>query len=186
MKIDATHYLDYLEKEMHIMGVLSTFSLAVPSLIIERVASLEDKSLAYNFFATLLQKSSPLLVVASILMLTAAAFFYRQRSRLGFHYGQIALEIAIPEYTKIELKERLKTADSWKVWVPYHLAKSAIIFAVIGYICSSLSVCVCFIYAHCLLLAILLVGMYMALCWWIYCNSCKYNYDDKIHIPLID
>jgi hypothetical protein len=49
----AEHYLEYLDKEMHILGVLSTFCLAVPSLIIERIASMDDKSLAYDFFATL-------------------------------------------------------------------------------------------------------------------------------------
>src|SRR5450631_4515690 len=98
-EMKAENYLDYLDKEMHILGVLSTFCLAVPSLIIERIASLDDKSFARNYSVLLLHNGSPFLVIACILMFIGAAFFYQQRSRLAWTYGQMALELAIPYST---------------------------------------------------------------------------------------
>src|ERR1700733_14082651 len=127
----AEHYLDYLDKEMHILGVLSTFCLAVPSLIIERIASLDDKSIAHDFFIMLLCNGSPPLIVACILMFIAAAFFYKQRSRLSWTYGQMALEIAIPIATGKTLEKRLKETDQWPTWIPYHCAKAAGILAIL-------------------------------------------------------
>jgi uncharacterized membrane protein len=181
----AENYLDYLDKEMHILGVLSTFCLAVPSLIIERLSSLDDKSLGYDFFAALLCNGLPLLVVGCLLMFVGAASFYKQRSRLAWTYGQMALEIAIPNSTGKTLTERLKETDEWPTWIPYHCAKSAGILAILGFGCAVLSIFCPFFQAHCLACAIMLVGLLIILIVWICRNSKTYKDKEKIHVPFI-
>ena len=126
-------YLDYLDKEMSIMGVLSTFCLAVPSLCWERVISADEKSIVLDFLVKLLGNGSLYLVIASGLMVFGAASFYKQRSRLAWYYGQIALKVALPDYTAREIDKWLKDADSWETWIPYHLSKCAIFFAAVEY-----------------------------------------------------
>jgi hypothetical protein len=49
LKCRPDRYLDYLNKGLSIMGVLSTFCLAVPSLICERVISAAPTPLGYKF-----------------------------------------------------------------------------------------------------------------------------------------
>jgi hypothetical protein len=183
--VNAEKYLDYLDKEMHIMGVLSTFCLAVPSLIIERLASWDDKSVFYTFFSTLLNSGSPPLFLGIMLMFLGAAFFYKQRSRLAWTFGQIALEIALPNYTGSTLENRLKVADSWKTWIPYHCAKAAGYMSILGFTCAVLSVYFTSFRAYCWLCALAVAVLFGILCIWIYHNSEKYNYDNTIHIPLI-
>jgi len=118
MSIQAERYLDYLDKEMSIMGVLSTFCLAVPSLFLERVVSADEKSIAHDFLLKLWSNGWLFLVVATGIMFFGAAYFYKQRSRLAWYYGQIALKMALADYTARSLEEWLKDADSWETWIP--------------------------------------------------------------------
>lgn len=185
MNANPENYLNYLEKEMHIMGVLSTFCLAVPVVVIERISSLDDKSLCRGIVATLLCNGWPLLVVACMFMLLGAAFFYLQRSRLAWTYGQIALETAIPQYTGKLLTDRLKEADSWNTWKPYHYAKSACTMAALGFIGAGLSVRFQFFHVHSQDCVVALVMLLVILVLWICRNSEKYNYEDSIRIPFI-
>jgi hypothetical protein len=185
MSAEYEHYLDYLEKEMHIMGVLSTFCLAVPSLILGRIVSLDTNSIAYDYFFSLLQTCSPLLIGASAFMLVAATFFYFQRSYLAFNYGQIALEMALPNYTRIDVAKRLKNADAWVSWIPYHQAKGAIIYGAIGYFFAFvLAFWPCLAWL-CWVIIIVQFVLYCSLCKRIDFHSKKYRHCDSIKIKHI-
>jgi SET domain len=53
MNIKVENYLEYLDKEMTIAGVLTTFCLAIPALLFERIVSVDEKSITYQFFVDL-------------------------------------------------------------------------------------------------------------------------------------
>jgi hypothetical protein len=80
---DPKPYLDYLDKEMTIMGVLSTFCLAVPALFFERIIAANEKSIGHDFLNRLVSMGSIYMITASVLMLFAAMYFYKQRSLLA-------------------------------------------------------------------------------------------------------
>jgi hypothetical protein len=131
MNDGADRYLSYLGKEMNIMGILSTFCVAVPALVLERLASAaKDTDLA-----TIWSSGKPYFWIASALLLVSAALFYKQRSLLAFYYGRIARgepplpHVAVPDY-----KTWTDWADSWTTWIPYHAAFWIGVVAVLEYI----------------------------------------------------
>src|SRR5438034_7757175 len=85
-------YLDYLEKEMTIMGVLSAFCVAALSLALNQVLGAEKETA----FHAIRDHGLPYMVLGSLFLLAGAWFFYRQRSLLAWFYGQIALAMAAP------------------------------------------------------------------------------------------
>ncbi len=108
-------YLDYLDKEMNIMGILSAFCTATVAFALkELLAADADKSLAKIW-----ENSRCFVVIGSLLIFGAAAWFYRQRSDLAWYYGQISLTQAAPQVIRFKLFEWLRDADSWKTWIPY-------------------------------------------------------------------
>jgi hypothetical protein len=177
----AEHYLDYLDKEMSIMGVLSTFCLAVPSLFLERVISADEKSIAHDFLLKLWCDSWLFLVIATLMMFFRAVYFYKQRSRLAWYYGQIALKMALSSYTAHELEKWLKKADGWETWIPYHWAKCAIIFAVTGFTLAVLSVYIDFIRNLCIPIVVALLILFALLLIHIWRNSKRFNFQEKIY-----
>ncbi len=177
----AEHYLDYLDKEMGIMGVLSTFCLAVPSLFFERVISADEKSIAHDFLVKLWSNGWLFLIVATCMSLLGAAYFYKQRSRLAWYYGQIALKMALPNYTAHELEEWLKKADGWETWIPYHWAKCAIVFASTGFALAFLSVYIEFVGSLCIRVTVLLLILFVLLLVHIWRNSKRFNDEEEIY-----
>jgi len=119
-------YLEYLEKEMTIMGLLSTFCVAVVALVLEKV--LGAKASENMFLADIGQHGRWPLMVASAWMIFAAFYFYRQRSRLAWLYGQIALSLS---KNPLETKDWLMEADAWTTWLHYH---AAFAFMVLGFL----------------------------------------------------
>jgi hypothetical protein len=108
-------YLDYLEKEMTITGILSTFCVAVVGLALQKVVSANPEETPY--LNDIWKQGWLSLILASLWMLLAALFFYRQRSRLGWVYGQISLSVSV---TPQRTNEWLNEADSWPTWLHYH------------------------------------------------------------------
>lgn len=124
-------YLNYLDKEMTIMGILSTFAIAVPAFVLERAFSAGS-----GFFYDLRTLGQNYLLTGSALMLLAAAAFYKQRSQLAWYYGQIALDIAL---ARPVLEDRLKDADSWSTWLPYNFGLAILFLAFLQYLFAVLS-----------------------------------------------
>ena len=178
MEEKAKYYLDYLDKEMSIMGVLSTFSVAVPSILIERIVSSSKESIAYSFLHSLIDNGLSYLIISLALMFFTAACFYKQRSLLAWYYGQLSLEISLPKYTLRRVKEWLKDADSWETWIPYNIAFWILFFAFIFFGLALASIFNQFIqiYTFQICSGLLVILIFWLL--WLSRNSIKYKFSD--------
>lgn len=103
-------YLEYLDKEMTIMGILSIFCVAVVALALDRIGSAD---LGKQTLFTLLWRDQRLFVLlGSSCVAVAAVLFYIQRSALAWFYGQICLSIERPSITGIKTDDWYRDADS--------------------------------------------------------------------------
>jgi hypothetical protein len=118
-------YLDYLDKEMSIMGILSTFCIAVIALVLDRVVS-ADK----GYLVDVWEYGHRFIVVGSGLMLFASFFFYRQRSLLASHYGDISFCIA---QSSKRVETCLEKTRSWTTWFYYRIAFGCLFVAFVEY-----------------------------------------------------
>lgn len=119
MALTVQNYLDYLDKEMTIMGVLSAFCALVPALTLDRVGS---ASASGALFYQLWHCERGYIFVGSVSFIIAAGTFYRQRSWLAWFYGQITLSTLEIYPDGWDTKQWLQEADSWATWVPYRAA----------------------------------------------------------------
>lgn len=132
---ESEQYLGYLDKEMSIMGVLSAFCVAVPSLVLERLVSASKES----ELATIWSCGELYFWIASALMLIASALFYKQRSLLAFYYGRIALGKPVDDPPSPDLKRWEDWADSWVTWIPYNTGFWTGLAAAVEYVLAFLS-----------------------------------------------
>ena len=128
---DVSLYLDYLEKEMTIMGVLSAFCALAPALAIKEL--LENSGSPPNYLGEIWLTGRPFILSATALILAAAGFFYGQRSTLAWFYGQISLAFIDPEMTGRSVAQWLRDADSWATWNRYKRSFLYLTFGAIGY-----------------------------------------------------
>lgn len=133
---DAKPYLEYLDKEMAITGLLATFSAIVIGLTVNSSLAADRGELKnvwpYGHWD---------LLMASCWMLIAALLFYRQRSLRAYYYGQIALccvQGSSGEYDKIE--HALADADAWITWFFYQAAFACLITGFVTYGAALLSI----------------------------------------------
>jgi len=116
MPADTKKYLEYLDKEMTIMGILSAVAIAAPAGILN--ALLGDK----GTFKDQLWGAGPyFILVGSVFCVVSAGLFYKQRSLLAWYYGQMCLVESLDESRHIpeQLREYMRGADSWETWIPY-------------------------------------------------------------------
>jgi len=109
--MEVKQYLEYLDKEMTIMGILSAVSVATPAAILNAALSKDARTLLWDpehFF----------IVMGSVFCVLAALLFYKERSQLAWYYGQICLTEAVANKKAVdaELREWLRNADSWETW----------------------------------------------------------------------
>lgn len=121
---EAAKYLDYLDKEMTIMGILSTFCIAVVAIVLDRICGAEPTK--GTLFFTLWLHERSYVLFGSISFALGATFFYMQRSALAWFYGQITLSLEMPSVNNIATSDWYKDADSWATWVPYQGAFTAV------------------------------------------------------------
>jgi hypothetical protein len=126
---DLKQYLEYLDKEMTILGILSTFCVAAASLVVDRVGSAEKDS----FFKNLSLRHAPSVFIGSGLLVGAGLCFYLQRSRLAHFYGGIAMSIACPGNHKWETNSWLKEVYSWNTWLRYRTGFTLLMLAAVVY-----------------------------------------------------
>jgi len=115
MATDPKPFLEYLDKEMTIMGILSAFCVAVLALVVDKIAGAKDSS----FLASLWGRQANVWVIGSGALLLAALYFYRQRSYLAWYYGQITLAQVMDAKGDNSIESLLKAADSWETWLYY-------------------------------------------------------------------
>ena len=119
---EQSRYLDYLDKEMTIMGILSTFCVAVIALVLDRVCGADKPTL----FLTVRETQGHYLWPGTVAFSLAAALFYKQRSDLAWFYGQIALSLTSPSVSGQSTDDLYRDADSWATWIPYRCAFTAL------------------------------------------------------------
>jgi hypothetical protein len=129
--LTANAYLAYLDKEMTIMGILSTFCVAVIALMVDRVGSAESSK--YTLFRTVREYYHPLATVGSIWLLLSAGLFYMQRSHLAWICGQLSLSIETADITKGTAEDWLLEADAWRTWIRYQAAFVCLWLGFFGY-----------------------------------------------------
>ena len=117
-------YLEYLDKEMTIMGILSTFCVAVVALVLDRVGAAEPSK--GTLFSALWHDESLYVLVGSAGFAGAGALFYLQRSALAWFYGQISLSLETPSVNNTTVDSLYKDADSWGTWICYQLGFTAV------------------------------------------------------------
>jgi len=120
-------YLDYLDMEVTIMRVLSAFAVAVPALIVERLAGADAKSALGDIWTT---RRSYLLVGAGS-FLVSALFFYRQGSLLAWAHGQLCLSQSPYADGVRSTRDLLEEADAWRSWLHYRWAFA---FLLLGFV----------------------------------------------------
>ena len=110
-KGDIKHYLDYLDKEMTIQGILSAFCMAVVGLVLNKVLGAESKN---TMLVEIQMRGWAFVVAGSTAIVTAALLFYLQRSYLANTLGKVAStaaqEIAGPEWNICRLPMKLSGA----------------------------------------------------------------------------
>jgi hypothetical protein len=119
----AKPYLDYLDKEMTIEGILSAFCVAVGGVAFDRVLGIKVDG-ASVLVGQLQYFSYPFVLASIVGLLTAALFFYLQRSTLAWYYGEISFAVATElAGTGVDGKaaflESLNDAHSWSAWNRY-------------------------------------------------------------------
>ena len=127
---DVKPFLDYLEREMTIMGVLSAFCLATVSLALKELLEASPSVP----LGAVWSGNRVIVLVASGATLGAGGFFYWQRSILAWLYGQIALCRVDPEVGGCSLREWLEEADSWRTWIQYRWGLTMMCSGLIGYV----------------------------------------------------
>jgi len=127
---EPKEYLEYLDKEMTIMGILSTFCVAAAALVIERVGTAEHESL----FRTLLQDHPLSVFVGSGFLMAAGLCFYLQRSRLAHFYGSICMSMTQPGYHDWDTSRWLLEAYSWRTWLRYRAGFSFLMATSVLYV----------------------------------------------------
>ncbi len=116
-------YLDYLDKEMTIMGILSTFSIVTLGFLAGKIIFNDALPPKYNFW-----ENSFLFCFLGFLGLAISALaFYLQRSLLAWYYGQISLNLAKSDYESV--LENLNDADGWGTWIRYQIGFGALTLA---------------------------------------------------------
>jgi hypothetical protein len=115
-------YIDYLDKEMTIQGVLSVFCVDAAGLFGEKILGAPEKTTVLGE----LQALSYWYVVATIIALILAAFlFYAQRSWLALLLGQISLAVSRLADNRQKNPDEFSAfqwmddADSWRTWDRY-------------------------------------------------------------------
>jgi hypothetical protein len=122
-------FLEYLDKEMTIMGILSTFCFAAAALVIDRAASADKTS----FFKDLLTHHPTQVFIGSEFLMVAGLCFYLQRSRLAHFYGSTCISLAAPSATEWNTNRWHIESYTWATWIRYRMGFLFLIYAGIIY-----------------------------------------------------
>lgn len=116
MRSKCDKYLEYLDKEMTIMGVLSAIAVLAPAGILNAIVG--EKNGARG---EIWHSARAFITAGSTLCVLAAGFFYKQRSDLAWFYGQICLSDTYPADppSGMSVSELMRSADYWSSWWPY-------------------------------------------------------------------
>ena len=115
---DVKIYLEYLDKEMTIMGILSTFCVGAAALVVDKVNSANT----VGFYGALACKHPVQVYLGCGLLLAAGLCFYLQRSKLAHYYGSICISIVNKDATEWDTKRWLTEVYTYYAWMRYRTA----------------------------------------------------------------
>ncbi|HLJ87088.1 MAG TPA: hypothetical protein VKZ53_09705 [Candidatus Angelobacter sp.] len=128
-------YLDYLDKEMTIQGILSAFCVAAGAAAFDRI--LGAGSGASDLVEHLRCASSSYVLAAIASLMGAALFFYLQRSDLAWLHGIISFattcemrDLRTPR-DSYSITEGLDFGNSWSLWYRYKVGLSCLAISVV-------------------------------------------------------
>jgi hypothetical protein len=130
--LDTKKYLEYLDKEMSIMGILSAVSVIAPGGILSAVLA-SDKGPANALWNT----SGIFIVLGAGMCIIAGLCFYGQRSRLARFYGQICLTEVLEKDDVLSTRELLRQTDSWATWWLYSWGFTFLILGFVEFLVSA-------------------------------------------------
>ena len=119
--IDPKPYLDYLDREMRLLGILSTFCIAVASLIVGNVLNAASGS----FLGNLWSNRSTAILFGLGAIIYAALEFFRQQRYYSYCYGQIT-RVWVRKCPTKKLLEELNRAEQWMAQRRYSRGKLAL------------------------------------------------------------
>lgn len=126
-------YLEYLDKESNIMGILSSFCVLAAGIVVERVLSADA-----GYLKRIADQSNVFVLVGAGLMLYAGVRYYRQRSQIAWYYGQISRAV-VEQRNNVALKLVAET-DTRGAWRYNNGAHTIIATAFLEFILSVLTV----------------------------------------------
>jgi hypothetical protein len=116
----GNRYVEYLDKEMTIMGILSTFCMVVVGGCATLLSDVAKEQ--HGWFTSFWHAQGPFILCGSAAIVLSAFLFYRQRSLLSYCVGQIHLSSKYQECADGSPRELHERANSWKTWRYYRLA----------------------------------------------------------------
>jgi hypothetical protein len=122
---DHKAYLEYLDKEMTIMGILSVFAVAASALILDKTLGADLHSEGHRLWTA----QPALISLSAAALMLAALYFYRQRSALGFWYGQIVISMTARYHDVPATPALIHLTDRWSQWRHYFIAFGLITLA---------------------------------------------------------
>jgi hypothetical protein len=125
-KDPAELFLDYLEKENTILGVISTFCILAAAFVIKEVLSASSGQIEQ-----VAKDAITYIYIGSALMFYAGHRYFRQRSLIAWYQGQISL--AIVHDDKRLLNDTINEVDTRFAWRYYNTASVITWFAFIEY-----------------------------------------------------
>ncbi len=113
-------FVDYLNTEMTIMGILSTFCMLVVGGFVSILANIaKDQA---EWLRTFWPEQRAFLFCGFGLVLVAAFLFYRQRSIMSYYVGQIYLSSHYEELADGSAQDLHARANGWITWRFYRQA----------------------------------------------------------------
>ena len=126
--VSPKRYLEYLDKEMTIKGIMSVFCVSVAGLVAKTILGINPQNATTKILSDVLwTNGSDYILAGAACLLAAALCFYLQRSLLAWYYGQLCLSDSKGKNPT----ELLDNADSWATWIRY---RWAFVFATLGFV----------------------------------------------------
>ena len=123
---DTKFFLDYLNQEIASLQLLIVFTSSSLTVALGIIVGIGRSASLH------LNPSQPLDLVRSFvaggLLLLSMALFFKQRSTLGWLYGQASMRAAGYD-NAWEFSEILQEADSWTIWLQYRWAWTTLLGA---------------------------------------------------------
>lgn len=126
----SSSYLQYLDKEITITGILCSFCVVLVAVALDRVGAAQGRG---TLFSQVHDQQLTCVLLGCAAVLIAAGFFAKQRSDLAWLYGQISLSQELGTSAGWDTKGWYAEADSWTTWTPNRWAFTSLTIGILLY-----------------------------------------------------